>query len=195
MQTGLFDPLASKPPPVLLIGPGIVMQGARDSWAVFSSCGAFRYMLGRQWDETLPVMVVCMLNPSKADHRQNDPTVIRMIGFAKREECGGLVIVNAFALRATDPRELLRAEDPVGPRNDNAINLVVAGSLLPNMMKMIAAWGVPKNKAIETRFNYVKCLMRQARGVVWHFGDRTKNGHPRHPLYLRGDVPIKKWRL
>lgn len=195
MQAGLFNPLASKPPPALLIGPGLSMEGARDSWATFSSCGAFRYMLGRHWDETLPVMVVCMLNPSTADHRKSDPTVTRMIGFAKREECGGLVVVNAFAYRATDPRELLRVEDPVGPRNDDAINLAVAGTLLPTMLKVIAAWGAPANKKIEGRLNQVECLIRMARGVVWHLGDRTKHGHPRHPLYLRRDVPLKKWRL
>ena len=58
------------------------------SGAIISACGQYRYHLWRRWDELLPTMVWVMLNPSTADATEDDPTIRRCIGFAKREGCG-----------------------------------------------------------------------------------------------------------
>ena len=42
--------------------------------AILSDCGAYRYELRRTWDDQLPVLLWIGLNPSTADHLQDDPT-------------------------------------------------------------------------------------------------------------------------
>jgi hypothetical protein len=61
------------------------------------------------------------LNPSTADHRKLDPTLRRVRNFAQKWGLGGFVMLNLFAYRATEPRDMKRAEDPVGPKNDRYI--------------------------------------------------------------------------
>ena len=64
--------------------------------------------------------MVIGLNPSTADETTNDPTVRRCIGFSRRWGFAGLEMLNLFAFRATDPRVMLRAFNPVGARNGAA---------------------------------------------------------------------------
>ena len=72
--------------------------------AEFSDCLNYRISLLIRWDRTLPVQMLIGLNPSKADERRNDPTVLRGIDYCHRWNKGGLLMANAFAFRATDPR-------------------------------------------------------------------------------------------
>lgn len=65
---------------VLSPGPEPALRG----WAEFSPCGAYRYLLGREWDPALPRFLVAGLNPSKAGADINaspfvatDPNVLR----------------------------------------------------------------------------------------------------------------------
>lgn len=105
------------------------------------------------------------------------------MGFARREGAGGLVVVNTRGLRATDPRELLRVADPDGPGNADALSrALTVGS------RVVCAWGAhPMAIAPGTAF------VRQARSLgvaLWCLG-KTKDGSPRHPLYLPGDQPLE----
>lgn len=180
-----FDPGA--PAPELLTGDDVVTEGNAGSWATFSVCRTYRYILGRQWEPLAPWFVICMLNPSRADAFKPDPTITRCLGFAKRDHFGGLLVVNAFALRATDPRELRSARDPVGPRNDEVISIACRRPLLA---KAVAAWGAPKWKMVAGRVDQVQTTIPR---YLWTLGPLTKNGHPPHPLYLRADTPIIEW--
>lgn len=72
--------------------------------AVFSPCGTYRYELRRTWESSLPILVTIGLNPSTADGYGDDPTIRKEIGFASRWGYGGIVKVNMFAFRSTDPR-------------------------------------------------------------------------------------------
>src|SRR6185312_12359012 len=105
--------------------------------AYISDCGRYRYGLGREWDyPAKPALTFIMLNPSTADAEQDDPTIRRCIGFAKRDGFGALTVLNLYALRATDPRELERADDPKGPENDTMLRLH-----LKRGGTFVAAWG------------------------------------------------------
>lgn len=86
--------------------------------AGISECGTYRYWLCREWSPGLDSLVWLMLNPSTADATQDDPTIRRCMGFARRWGYGGITVVNLYAYRATNPRDLLTAADPVGPEND-----------------------------------------------------------------------------
>jgi hypothetical protein len=155
--------------------------------AQISSDGRYRYLLGRQWSDA-PAATFIMLNPSTADADVDDPTVRRCIGFAASWGCGGLVVVNLYALRSTDPRALWSADDPVGPENDFYIASSARAFELPGA-PLVAAWGA---HAKADRVDHVLTIP----GVA----DRlqclgtTKAGAPRHPLYLRADAQLEAYR-
>lgn len=89
--------------------------------AVISPCTKFRYELCRVWDSNLPELLFIMLNPSRADDQQDDPTIRKCIGFATRLGYGSIRVVNLFAYRATDPADLKAAGYLVGDQNDEWI--------------------------------------------------------------------------
>ena len=84
--------------------------------AVISKCGAYRYSLTRRWSGA-PLLTFVMLNPSTADAKEDDPTIRRCIGFARREGAGELIVANLYALRSSAPEALWSARDPIGPKN------------------------------------------------------------------------------
>lgn len=158
------------------------------SGATISPCGLYRYHLWRQWDNALPVMCFVMQNPSTADANVNDPTITRCIGFARREKFGGISVRNVFAFRATDERELLTAADPFGPENEANL-LDCRGVSL--MTQLIVAWGTPfGGKRLAHWYKLAESIVRLHEPECL---GTTKDGHPRHPLFLRNDTPIVKW--
>jgi len=100
----------------------------------------YRYELGRSWDLTKPVLVVCMLNPSTADAERDDPTVLTLIHFAKLWGYGGLRIVNLFAFRTSKPTELLECDVRFGPDNGRYIEAAMDYAA-KNGGRLLAAWG------------------------------------------------------
>ncbi|MGZ5650219.1 MAG: DUF1643 domain-containing protein [Usitatibacter sp.] len=149
------------------------------SSALFSDCEQYRYVLRRVWNETKPLVVFLMLNPSTADERVNDPTVERCERRAMKMGYGGYFILNLFAFRATDPRDMKAATDPVGPQNDETILAVVGGR------DVICGWG--SHGGYRNRAQEVRELIRHRAAMVLHLG-LTKGGEPRHPLYIGYDV-------
>ena len=79
-----------------------------DGTAIISPCGRYRYVITRRVPQAVrwvkPMLFVC-LNPSVADATVPDPTLTRCVGYAQRELCTELTIVNLFAFRATYPKE------------------------------------------------------------------------------------------
>lgn len=155
--------------------------------AVISDCGRYRYKLTRQIPQPIRWVRPClfiMLNPSTADAEQDDPTIRRCIRFAKREGCTRLTVVNLFALRATDPMELRKAEDPEGPFNDGYLLGAIEEHLKTGVV--VAAWGADpfatrRAEWLRNQIPPIECL-----GI-------TKSGAPKHPLYLRSDAPLEQW--
>jgi len=86
--------------------------------ATLSPCGTYRYRLGRRWSAGGEVLLFVMLNPSTADADVDDATIRRCIKFAQAHGFNALEVVNLFAYRATDPKDLRRAGWPAGPDND-----------------------------------------------------------------------------
>lgn len=155
------------------------------SAAVLSPCGRYRYRLERRWSDAPPACWV-MLNPSTADAEVDDATIRRCMAFARAWNRGGIIVHNLYALRATDPRDLWAADDPVGPDNDDHL-AHVASYACTRSLPIIAAWGAnarPDRVASVLAFPYMADLL--ALGV-------TKSGAPRHPLYLRSDCTPQPW--
>ena len=74
--------------------------------AVISRCEKYRYKLTRTWDEKKGKVLFIMLNPSTANHIENDLTTIRCINFAKKWGYGGIMIGNIYPFRAKRPKDL-----------------------------------------------------------------------------------------
>lgn len=151
-------------------------------WALFGDGGSsspYRYTLGRQLAAAGPRILFCMLNPSKATAEVMDPTVTRCFRYARAWGFGTMVVVNLFALRSTDPGALRRAADPVGPSNDWHIRdqANVADTI-------VAAWGAHP-MASERARAVMPLLGRNVRCLKV-----TAQGHPHHPLYLRGNLSL-----
>lgn len=142
---------------------------------ILSSCRQYRYCLWREWDRTNPSYAVFVgLNPSTADEVDDDPTIRRCVGYAERWGHGALCMVNLFAYRATQPRLMKEQIAPIGDDNDFWLLEVVKDAAV-----VVAAWGKD-----GTHRGRDKTVIRLLAGRLSCLGV-TKEGHPKHPLYLR----------
>ena len=111
------------------------------------------------------------------------PTLRRVVSWARRAGCGGLVVVNLFSYRSTDPDSLMSADtDIVGEVTDDTIRVASRSAKVT-----LAAWG--GHKVIRTRSNEVVPLLDNpmCAGV-------TKSGEPRHPLYVPAATALLPYR-
>jgi len=154
------------------------------SSAVIDPTGIYRYRLERELKSDGSVACVCMLNPSTADASIDDPTIGRLKAILRTRGFCRMIVVNAFAFRATDPRALRTAVDPVGPENDAHIL-----SAAKECDTFIAAWG--NHATLRGRDQIVRNMVRRV-CPVWAF-KITKQDQPYHPLYLPTDVGLQIW--
>lgn len=157
------------------------------SEVAYSNCGAYRYWLSRRWAAKGQTVNFVMLNPSKADEIKNDPTVERCERRARQMGYGAVCVTNLFAWRETHPSLLRRARRPVGPRND-AVLLEQAISA----DCVIVAWGT--HGALLERGPLIAKTFHKHGVDMHHFG-LTKDGHPRHPLYVPYSAKPQLWNV
>jgi hypothetical protein len=192
------------------VTPGGIVRGDEYAGAEFSPCGRYRFRLWRDIRTPLeaaeqrgfapcrkPRLVAwCMLNPSTADERVLDPTLRRCEGFTRAWGYDGFVIVNLFAWRATDPRELrdaVKCPAPIGDGNGGAIDDAASRCEL-----VVCGWGAFPAGGEFWESLGGRTVRNGALARIWdwstpHHLGLTKGGHPRHPLYLRGDVKPQPW--
>lgn len=153
--------------------------------AVISGDGVYRYRLDRRWGPGDTVAWI-MLNPSTADAYTDDPTLRRITAFSRDWGFGRLIVVNLYALRATDPAQLWTPPDPVGPDNDRHIAEAVA------CHEVMVAWGA--NARADRVAKVLDVIGRQPGVGHLHCLGVTKTGAPKHPLYVAGSTPMTLWR-
>ena len=146
-----------------------------ESDAVFSACENYRYRLWRRWSDG-PSIAFLMLNPSTADAFRNDPTVERCHRRAVDMGFGALEVVNIFAFRATDPKNLKKAKAPIGPLNNE---ILIETARAADMT--VCAWG--SHGTHNARDSDVRQLLKKA-NITPHILALTKFDQPRHPLYV-----------
>lgn len=160
-----------------------------------SFCGKYRYSLGRVWDTVEPHLVWVMLNPSIADAYIDDATIRRVRSFTKREGYGGLIVVNVFAYRATNPKDM-----HANRRECDDVNLKTV-RLATDSEDVVVAWGqgvahVPEFERIQMALagaHSVRCL-GYTKGRIVGGGIRLDR-QPRHPLMLAKTTPLEAWPL
>lgn len=139
--------------------------------AEFSADRKYRYALWRIWDKSKPLVMFIGLNPSTANESSPDPTITRVINFARDWGYGGLYMMNLFGIVSSKPEILLTDPDPLG-ENDHWLEKIAIECEI-----IVFCWGVFKQarlraEDVKRRFPRAYCLKK------------TKEGHPWHPLYV-----------
>ena len=165
-------------------------DGRRASSALYSDCATYRYALTRTWDPAGARLLYVMLNPSRATETQNDPTIERCERRAKALGFGAFRAVNLFAYRETDPIALRRAPEPVGPDNDIVLIESATRWLRGAGDHLLCGWGV--HGAHLDRGAEVAEILQWTGRQLFCFGT-TKNGAPRHPLYIAYATAPQLW--
>lgn len=158
--------------------------------ATFSEDERYRYLLTWRWTPG-PLLVAWMLNPSTATHEVLDPTIAGLRRRALAWGLGGVRVINLFAFRATDPKKMKAAIDPIGDQND-AVTEEVLKSAQTNGDLVIAGWGTH-----GTHLNREAQALAIADrvGTCLHALAVTQAGHPGHPLYVADAIRPKPWPL
>lgn len=151
---------------------------------LYSPDMVFRYAFGRWWGSTdlASTAIWVLLNPATGDtERRHRPTLERCISRSRSAGYTGLVIVNLFAFRDTNPGNLRSARDAVGSANDEVLRVITKAGA-----QTIAAWGGKgrlrgRSGQVGPLLDAPMCL-----GV-------TKRGEPRHPLYVAADTRLVPW--
>jgi hypothetical protein len=158
--------------------------------AVFSGDGEYRYQLRREWNVTGRIAAFVGLNPSTAEGDVDDPTVRKCWRWAHAWGYGSLVMLNAFAYRATDPSMLGTVDDPFGPDNEAHLRAVAAEAQL-----IVAAWGNSKYVKVFGMEERLTAMLTSGKTGVIHCLGTCRDGSPRHPLYLPNASEVSIWRM
>jgi hypothetical protein len=153
--------------------------------AVFSVDRAHRLELTRVWDRALPMLVVCMLNPSTADHEVEDPTLLALIHFGKLWGYGGLRIVNLYSLRTSKPAEMFAALDRATHVDNERYRAEATFYARDHGGRMLAAWG--NGGAVRATFFSAWAVQHVDLVCL----GTTLSGAPKHPM-ARGQHRIPR---
>lgn len=154
--------------------------------AAFSDDGEYRYVLSRSWSDELPIRFAAFigLNPSTAEAHLDDPTVRKSWKWAQRWGFDGIYMLNLYSYRATSPDDMRAAADPVGRMNDRWISNTVEGA---EVTAVIPCWGA------GAKLVRAEQVMRLLPAEKLHCLGLTKDGHPKHPLYLPNTTELQRW--
>ena len=157
---------------------------------IISECGLYRYELREEWDAGLPPYCSGMLNPSKATRYVDDPTFVRNRTRAQMLGCGSVIIWNLGAGRNTDPDAWKAMADPIGPENDAHIRRILIECKERGGIAVVG-WGA--HGSFRGRDKTATGIAREV-GVTLHCLGTTKDGQPRHPLYIATAQQLVEWR-
>jgi hypothetical protein len=166
---------------------GSTVIAYNEKTAVISDCKKYRYLLRRSWDHIKPRFLIVMLNPSTADDEKDDATIRSCTRLCSALGAGSYEVVNLFAFRATNPKELymeyVEDLDIIGPKNDISIEAALMRCDLP-----LIGWGA--HALAEERGKTVTSMIRHYRPAVFCLG-ANKDKSPKHPLYIKSDVSLQ----
>lgn len=135
--------------------------------------------------EGAPFYLWIGMNPSTADAAVNDPTVLKEMKFTRRDGLTSYVKCNVMDYRATHP-EFLRAP---GVMPVSSINVETIIHFARHAEKIIVCYGA-LHKNLQMYPRQVVATLRDEGHKLFCL-DLTKEGHPRHPLYIRDDRPLQ----
>jgi hypothetical protein len=159
--------------------------------ATLSACGRWRYDLTRRWSPG-PAALWVGLNPSRADAVADDHTLRRIMAFSRQGGFGAVVVVNLYALRATNPAELVGHCDPVGPGNDRYLAAHASRHDV-----VVVAWGAtrvfPGREGQRRHQSRIDAVLAVLEGKELRCVGRTRHGQPRHPSRVGAGAALGAW--
>jgi hypothetical protein len=171
------------------------LQPGVDGNAGFSECGRYRHWLSREWGfdglfadntrgEAYALWIGC--NPSTAEADVDDPTIRKEIHYTQAMGLSKYVKCNIMDYRTTYPADLTtKTDEPSSPTNLPTIIKMAADAIV-----IVAAWGsLPRPLKLYADDVEASIGMH----TLMCMGT-TKDGSPRHPLYLRNDAQPTVWR-
>ncbi len=164
--------------------PSEILTGAK-----FSENGIYRYALWRFWNYRVAsggrarsVMFI-MANPSSAGQFRDDPTTGKCAKYAQRWGYDGMYVGNLYARIDTHSAfSGLTEKELVGDEADEWLRVMQNSSTL-----CIAAWGFMGGHHPE-RAKTVRAMFPS----LHHLG-LSKEGLPKHPLYLPANLEPVLW--
>lgn len=169
-----------------------MIEPVTEAGADISESRHYRYRLWRYWSDA-PLMVWVMLNPSTATETKDDATLRRCMTYARREGCGGIEVVNLYALRTAYPSKLARAQehgyDPEEGFPDANWLAWKEAFMNPRLEggHLVAGWG---HAATTKGLPASRALTKAAPSCRFTCLGLTASGEPRHPVRLGNDRPF-----
>lgn len=153
--------------------------------------GSARFVLGTIG---LNPLVCFGINPSTAAPNALDRTVSRVHRFAADNGYDSWTMLNVYPQISTDPKALDQTyRQDLKAENERQIAGVIAGRRLT----LLAAWGglIASRPYLPSLLGDILRLPSISRCDWVSLGDSTKDGHPRHPLYMRADTPLQPFSV
>ena len=149
------------------------------------------------WKSPVNPLGILGVNPSVAlpdftSDKDNDNTVRSIARIAAFNGFDAFILGNVSPFVATDPNDLITAINSGVDVWDAAKNDGVLWALASKCEVVVCAWGAAplKHKLLERRTSEVRALLLDAKGTLHCLG-RTKDGWPRHALYMPTHTPIQ----
>ena len=170
------------------------------SFCLFSKNGSYRWILKRELLVGTKTIVFIGLNPSKANSFNNDRTLIRIINFCSRWNYKNIYVINLFGLISKSPIKLSKSKDPVGKNNDLIIFLTLEFWMKNINCDLWIGWG--DKGTLNNRDRKVLKLIRNFSNLKSTTNDYSrrllslglsKNGNPRHPLYMPNESFLRPY--
>jgi hypothetical protein len=157
---------------------------------ITSSDNKASFALGELGARNLAVFGV---NPSTATDQVFDQTIRRVEKYSHTHGFDGWLMLNLYPQRATDPKGL-HAEVDLELHTENIARITEALAMAKNFT-LCAAWG----RLIRERGYLASCLESINASLGKHewqnIGAPTKEGHPRHPLYIRTETSLQPFDI
>lgn len=149
-----------------------------------------RYILGTKGKKTL----CCIgINPSTAEPNKPDRTIKAVKKIAQNNGYDSFIMFNVYPVRSTIFEHLSQEENKsYNKRNIKEILNVI--KKLPKPVNIWVAYGnhIDERKYTRECFNNLKKELDTFDCKYWS-GGLTKNGNPRHPLYLNRETKLQEY--
>jgi hypothetical protein len=123
-------------------------------------------------------------NPSIADSEIDDQTVRKGWAYTRAWGYHRMVFVNTNPHRSTNPDSAVVPPEAVLAENDTHLRFAAAEASL-----IICAWGTKARPELAAR---ALAVLRCQKPL--HILELSKDGTPKHPLYLKGTLQPTLWR-
>jgi len=141
-----------------------------DKNAIPEGNSEYRYLLSRYWNHSRPTVCYIGLNPSTATETDSDPTMTKLATAANMMGFGGMILVNLFPVRSSNPSDIDRHNAPLGEDADEYIKRATKEA-----DAVFAAWG-GKGEQYTDRITEVNNIIDQDIFVL----DFNQDGSPLH---------------